>query len=92
MSLLSAHHIIRHRRQNFLDYLKQVLTPEACEASFHDGAFEKAVYCLGQKQGMSVNRVKLGLIEKTRSLFQIHPSIFRVFSYNCTTKQPTILY
>ena len=43
------------QRQNFLDYMKQVLTSEAFEAFIHGSIFDKAVFCLGEKQGMLVN-------------------------------------
>ena len=38
-----------------MNYLKKVLSPNALEA-FHCGIiFNKAVFCLGEKQGMLVN-------------------------------------
>ena len=40
---------------NFLDYTKQVLTPEAFAAFNHSSIFDKAVFYLGEKQGMLVN-------------------------------------
>ena len=43
------------QRQNFLDYMKQILTPKAFEAFNHSSIFDKAVFCLGEKQGMLVN-------------------------------------
>ena len=43
------------QRQNFLDYMKQVLTPEAFEAFMHGSIFDKTVFCLGEKQGMLVD-------------------------------------
>ena len=42
-------------KQNFLVYIKQVLTPEAFEAFNHRSIFDKAVFCLGEKQGTLVN-------------------------------------
>ena len=35
--------------------MKQVLTSEAFEALIHGSIFDKAVFCLGEKQGMLVN-------------------------------------
>ena len=32
-------------RDNFLDYLRQVLTPDAFEAYHHSNIFDKAVFC-----------------------------------------------
>ena len=43
------------QRQNFLDYTKQVLTSEVFEAFIHGRIFDKAVFCLGEKQGRLVN-------------------------------------
>ena len=43
------------QRQNFLDYMKQVLTPEAFKPFNHSSIFDKAVFCLGEKQGMMIN-------------------------------------
>ena len=43
------------QRQNFSDYMKQVLTSEAFKAVIHGSIFDKAVFCLGEKQGMLVN-------------------------------------
>ena len=43
------------QRQKFLDYLRQVPTPSASEAFHHDSTFNKAVFCLGEKQGTLVN-------------------------------------
>ena len=43
------------RRQNFLDYMKPVFTPETFKAFNHSSIFDKAVICLGEKQGMLVN-------------------------------------
>ena len=43
------------QRQIFWDYMKQVLTSEAFEAFIHGSIFDKAVFCLGEKQGMLVN-------------------------------------
>ena len=41
------------RDKSFLDYLKQVLL-DAFEAFLHSSIFDKAVFCLGEKQGMLV--------------------------------------
>ena len=35
--------------------MKQVLTSEAFETFTHGSIFDKAVFCLGEKQGMLVN-------------------------------------
>ena len=35
--------------------MKQVLTSEAFEAFIHGSIFDKAAFCLGEKQGMLVN-------------------------------------
>ena len=43
------------QRQNFLDYLKQVLLPDAFEDFMHRSVLDKTVFCLGEKQGMIVN-------------------------------------
>ena len=43
------------QRQIFLDYIKQVLAPEASEAFIHSSIFDKAVFRLGEKQGILVN-------------------------------------
>ena len=43
------------QRQHFLDSMKQVLTSEAFEAFIHGSIFDKAVFCLGEKQGMLVS-------------------------------------
>ena len=40
---------------NGLDYLKQVLLSDAFEAFLCSGIFDKAVFCLGEKQGTLVN-------------------------------------
>ena len=37
-------------RDNFFDYLKQILPPEVSEAFCHSRTFDKAVLCLGGKQ------------------------------------------
>ena len=42
------------QRQTFFDYLKQVLLPADFEALFRDSVFDKAVFCLGDKQDMLV--------------------------------------
>ena len=38
-----------------MDHMKQVLTSEALEAFIHGSIFDKAVLCLGEKQGMLAN-------------------------------------
>ena len=43
------------QRQNFLDYMKHILTLEAFEAFNHSSIFDKAVFCLDEKQGMLIN-------------------------------------
>ena len=43
------------QRQKFFVYLKQILTPETFEVFIHSNIFEKAVFCLGEKQGTLVN-------------------------------------
>ena len=35
--------------------MKQILTLEAFEAFNHSNIFDKAVFCLGEKQGMLIN-------------------------------------
>ena len=47
--------IIRIPETKCLDYMKQVLTSEAFEAFIHGSIFDKAVFCLGEKQGILVN-------------------------------------
>ena len=47
------HHTIP--KDKFLDYLKQVLLPDAFEDFMHRRVFNKTVLCLGEKQGMIVN-------------------------------------
>ena len=42
-------------RDIFVDYLKQVLLPDALETFLHSSIFDKAVFCLGEKLGMLVN-------------------------------------
>ena len=42
---------MRFPEKHFLDYMKQVLTPEAFEAVNHSSIFDKAVLCLGRKRG-----------------------------------------
>ena len=37
------------------NYIKQVLTSEAFEAFYYSSIFDKAVFCLDQKQGMLIN-------------------------------------
>ena len=36
--------------QNFLGYMKQILTHEAFEAFIHSSIFNKAVFCLGENK------------------------------------------
>ena len=43
------------QRQFFSDSMRQILTLEAFEAFIHSSIFDKAVFCLGEKQGMLVN-------------------------------------
>ena len=43
------------QRRNFLDYYRQVRTQDAFEAFRHGCIMDKAVFSLGQKQGMLVN-------------------------------------
>ena len=43
------------QRQIFVDYLKKVLLLDIFEAFLHSSTFNKAVLCLGGKQGMLVN-------------------------------------
>ena len=43
------------QRQHFFDYIKQILTPVAFKTFIHNSVFDKAVFCLGEKQGMLVN-------------------------------------
>ena len=43
------------QRQIFLDYLRQVLTPVAFETFCNGSIFDKAIFCLGVKQGMVIN-------------------------------------
>ena len=43
------------QRQNFLDYMKQILTPEAIKAFNYSSIFTNTVFCLGEKQGMLIN-------------------------------------
>ena len=38
-----------------LDYMKQILNPEAFEAFNHSSIFDTSVFCLGEKQGMLLN-------------------------------------
>ena len=52
MFCLSVVHMIP--RDNLFYYLKQILLPDAFEALFHGIAFDKAVFCLGEKQDMFV--------------------------------------
>ena len=53
MFFLSVHHTIH--KEKFLDYMKQVLTLEAFETFTHGSIFDKAVFCLSEKQGMLLN-------------------------------------
>ena len=54
MYFLSMHHMIP-RDKIFLDYTRQILTLEAIEAFNHCSIFDKAAFCLGEKQGMLIN-------------------------------------
>ena len=40
---------------NHATYLKEVLPPDTYEAFLHGSNFDKAAFCLGEKQGMLVN-------------------------------------
>ena len=51
---ISRDKIFWTQRQNFLDYMKQILTLEAFEAFNHSSIFDKAVFCLHDKQGMLI--------------------------------------
>ena len=50
---LSVHQMIP--RDSLLDCMKQTLTSEAFEAFNHGSIFYKAVFCLGEEQGMLIN-------------------------------------
>ena len=43
------------QRKKFLDYMKQILIPEAFEVFNHSSIFNKPVFCLREIQGMLVN-------------------------------------
>ena len=43
------------QRKKFLGYIEQVLTSEAFKSFTHGSIFDKAVFCLSEKQGMLVN-------------------------------------
>ena len=43
------------QRQNFLDYVKQILTLETFEGFNYSNIFNKVVFCLGEKEGMLIN-------------------------------------
>ena len=62
MFCLSVVHMIP--RDTFFDYLKQLLLPDDFEALFHGSAFDKAVFCSGDKQDMLVRDecIVLGII------------------------------
>ena len=55
VKILSVEHVVFEcasydsQRQNFFNYIKQILTPEALEAFIHSSIFGKAVFCLGKK-------------------------------------------
>ena len=53
MFFVSVHHTIS--KENFLCYMKQVLTLEAFKTFTQGSIIDKAVLCLGEKQGMLVN-------------------------------------
>ena len=57
MFFLSVDHTIP--RDKFLDYMKQILTLEAFETFNHSSIFDKAVFCLGEKQGMLINNERV---------------------------------
>ena len=54
MFFLSVHHTIP-RGEFVLGYPKQILTLEALKVFDHSSIVDKAVFCLGEKQGMLVN-------------------------------------
>ena len=43
------------QRQQILDHMKQILTPEAFEAFHHSSIFDNAAFRLRERQGMLVN-------------------------------------
>ena len=43
------------QRQIFLNHMKQILTQETFEVFNNSSIFNKAVFCLGEKQGMLIN-------------------------------------
>ena len=43
------------QRQKFFGYMKQILTPEAFDVFIDSSIFDKAVFCLGEKQDMLIN-------------------------------------
>ena len=53
MFSFDVHHMIP--RDKMFDYTKQILTLEAFEAFNYRGIFNKAVFCLGEEQGMLIN-------------------------------------
>ena len=55
MFLLSVHHTIPKEKMVLDYYMKQVLASEAFETFTHGSIFDKAVFCVGEKQGMLVN-------------------------------------
>ena len=54
MFFVSVHHY-DSQRQQILDHMKQILTPEAFEALHLSSIFDNAVFCLSERQGMLVN-------------------------------------
>ena len=51
--------------------MKQVLTLEAFEAFIHGSIFDKAVFCLGEKQGMLVNDECTSWYNKVGDFFNV---------------------
>ena len=51
----SVEHVLFELHHIFVDYLKQVLLPDAFEAFVCSSPFNKSVFCLGEKQGMLLN-------------------------------------
>ena len=45
-------------RDTYFDFLKRVLLPDALKASVRCCIFDKAVFCLGEEQGIYVNQRK----------------------------------
>ena len=55
MFFLSMYHMIP--KDKFLDYIcmKQIFTLKTFQPFNHSSTFDKAVFCLGEKQGMLIN-------------------------------------